>query len=182
MLYLNDFKKENYKDYIDLYNEFIKYNSDLIPDILEIKCRSKKDYNGLLNEINNRLNGSHNDLDWYNDGHYYLVYDDNKLIGIGCIRNNLTKKGYDIWGNIAFGVRPTERKKGYGTKISKLLIRKAKDIGMDELIICHYESNSISPKILQKIGAQYINTVISPYSKKVIYRYRITIKERDYLI
>ena len=50
MLYLNDFKKENYKDYIDLYNEFIKYNSDLIPDILEIKCRSKKDYNGLLRE------------------------------------------------------------------------------------------------------------------------------------
>ena len=28
-----------YKDYIDMYKEFIKYNSDLVPDILEIKCK-----------------------------------------------------------------------------------------------------------------------------------------------
>ena len=82
-------------------------------------------------------------------------------------------KGYDIWGNIAYGVRPTKRKKGYGTKIAKMLVGEARKINIGEIIVCHYELNEISPIIFKKIGAQYINTILSPYSKKKILRYNI---------
>lgn len=172
-LHFEEFKKDKYKDYIDMYKEFIKYNSDLVPDILEIKCNSEEDYSKVLNEIENRLIGKHEDIDWYFDGYYYLVYDDNELVGLGCIRNNLTPKGYDIWGNIAYGVRPTKRNKGYGTQIAKMLVEEARKMNIEEIILCHYESNEISPIIFKKIGAQYINTILSPYSKKKILRYNI---------
>lgn len=112
-LRLEEFKNSHCNDYINLYEEFIKYNSDLVPDILEIKCRDEVEYNNLLKEIANRENGKHSDIDWYFDGHYYLLYDNTDLVGIGCIRNNLTSKGYEIWGNIAYGIRPTKRKCGY---------------------------------------------------------------------
>ena len=41
MLRLEEFKKENYKDYIELYKEFIDNKSDLVPDVLELKCENK---------------------------------------------------------------------------------------------------------------------------------------------
>ena len=173
MLHLEEFKHKNFKDYIELYREFIEYSSDLVPDILELKCEDEEDYNNILIEIKNRETGNHEDLDWYYDGHYYLAYDGNDLVGLGCIRNKLTKKGYDIWGNIAYGVKPTKRKNGYGTKIAKMMVEEARKMNIDEIILCHYESNKISPKIFKKIGATYINTVISPYSKKNILRYKI---------
>ena len=92
---------------------------------------------------------------------------------MGCIRNNLTEKGYEIWGNIAYGIRPTKRKMGYGTKIAMLLVDEAKEMGIKDIILCHYETNEISPKIFNKICAKYLNTVISPYSGKTVLRYII---------
>ena len=163
----------DYDDYQDLYNEFINFKSDLVPDVLEIPCQSKDDYQKILEELDRRLTGCHEDVDWYNEGHYYLVYDNDYLIGLGCIRNKLTKKGYDIWGHIAYGVRPLERKKGYATKILKELVKLSKSLGIKEVIVCHYIENQITPKILNKFGAVYINEIISPYSNKLVKRYKV---------
>lgn len=171
MLNLVKFQSKNCNDYIDLLKEFKDANSDLIPDILELKCDNKSDYSNILNEIKNRENGIHNDLEWYKNGYYFLAYDNINLIGIGCIRKNLTKLGYDIWGNIAYGVRPTKRNKGFATEIATQLVQKCKEFNINEIVLCHYIDNLISPKIFNKIGAKYTNTIISPYSGKSIKRY-----------
>ncbi len=175
MIKLIEFKEENYNKYVELYNEFISNKSDLIPDVLELKCETKEDYKNILRELTNRKKGNHEDLDWYKDSYYFLAFVDNNLIGIGCIRNHLTKKGCDIWGNIAYGVRPTERKKGYATKIAEQLVTKCKELGMNEVILCHYEDNIISPKIFNKIGAEYTNTTNSTVGNKKIKRYKIVL-------
>lgn len=177
MLRLEEFKKENYKDYIELYREFIDNNSDLVPDILDLKCDNEEDYDKILEELENRKNGNHADKDWYFDGHYYMAYDDDRLVGLGCIRNNLTPQAYDIWGHIAAGVRPSERGKGYATKMVEMLTEEAGKLGIEEVIYCHYEQNKISPKILNRLGVEFINTVTSPYSGKTIYRYGRTLKK-----
>lgn len=176
MIKLIEFRKEDFNEYIKLYNEFIENKSDLIPDILELRCDTIDEYENLLIELENRKNGNHLDIDWYKDSYYFLAYDDKKLVGIGCIRNNLTKKGYDIWGNIAYGVRPSERKKGYGVKIAEQLVEKCRNLGIKEIILCHYEDNIISPKIFKKIGAKYVNSIDSTVSSKKIKRYNIIIK------
>lgn len=173
MVKLVNFDNRYYDQYVLLVSEFVKHKSDLIPDILELKCENLEDYQNILKEIKNRESGKHDDLDWYQNGYYYLVFDDNILIGVACIRNNLTKLGYDIWGNIAIGIRPTQRKKGYALKTANLLLKKCQDLGMKEIIVCHYETNRITPKILAKLGAIYSNSVISEYSGKEIKRYII---------
>lgn len=172
MIKLIEFKEENFNEYMKMYNEFIENKSDLIPDILELECRAQRDYKNILVELVNRKKGKHEDIDWYKDGYYFLAFDDN-LIGIGCIRNNLTKKGYDVWGNIAYGVRPSQRKRGYGTKIAEKLVDKCKELKMKEIILCHYEDNVISPKIFNKIGAKYTNSIDSIVNSKKIKRYSI---------
>ena len=62
-------------------------------------------------------------------------------------KKQLNKKGYDIYGNIAYGVRPTKRKKGYGTQIARILVEEARKMNIEVIILCHYESNKISPKM-----------------------------------
>ena len=176
MLKIDKFKYDYFDKYLNLYNEFIGYKSDLVPDILEIQCRDINDYKNILNEISKREVGSHNDTDWYKYAYYYLIFDDDKVIGLGCIRYDLTKLGNAIWGNIALGVRPSQRKKGYGTKIIKLLLDECKKLGMKEVIVCHYTTNNITPKILNKIGAKYTNDVKSEYSGKEIKRYVINLE------
>ena len=170
---LKEFTKEDFNNYIELYNEFIETNSDLVPDILELECNNEEDYNIILKEIENRKNGNHSDIEWYKDGHYYLVYDNNELVGLGCIRNNLTEKSYNIWGHIACGIRPSKRNKGYGTEVVRLLVEQAKKMKIEEVILCHYIENKISPKILKKIGATLTNKLVSPETNKVIFRYKV---------
>lgn len=173
MLKLKPFTTQDYKNYQALYNEFISFKSDLVPDVLELPCMNEEDYENILKELENRLHGHHEDSDWYLEGHYYLVYEDENLIGLGCIRNKLTQKGFDIWGHIAYGVRPTERKKGYATQILTELIAISQELGIEKIIVCHYEENKITPKILKKINALYLNEIVSPYSKKLVKRYQV---------
>lgn len=44
---------------------------------------------------------------------------------------------------------------------------------MKEIILCHYEDNVISPKIFNKIGAKYTNSLDSTVNNKKIKRYKI---------
>ncbi len=43
MIRLIKFKEENFNKYMEMYNEFIKNKSDLIPDVLELNCKTQKD-------------------------------------------------------------------------------------------------------------------------------------------
>lgn len=173
MIELRELKNDDYEAYQEMYQEFIQAKSDLIPDVLELPCETKLDYANILEELQKRRNGEHEDLDWYENAYYFLAWDNNTAVGVGCIRHNLTQKGYEIWGNIAYGVRPSKRRKGYATQIAEKLIEKCASLNMKEVILCHYEDNIISPKIFQKIGASYTNDTISTVSDKKIKRYQI---------
>ena len=43
--------------------------------------------------------------------------------------------------------------------------------GIEEAIVCHYSENEISPKIINKLGFKYQNSIISKVSNKEIKRY-----------
>jgi predicted acetyltransferase len=156
--------------------EWKEGSHDLIPDILEIECKNSKDFELVCKEVNNRANGKHEDLDWYKNCYYFLVFNENnKLIGVAAIRDNLTELGKNIWGNIAYGVTPSERRKGYATQIAMLLLKECKKLEMNEVIMCHYIENEISPKIFEKIGAHFDKMVKSEYSGRIIKRYVVKI-------
>lgn len=63
MLKIDKFKIDYSDKYINLYNEFINYKSDLVPDVLELHCNDI--YKNILNEIKKREIGNHGDIEWY---------------------------------------------------------------------------------------------------------------------
>jgi predicted acetyltransferase len=77
----------------------------------------------------------------------FLALDNNKMIGIIELRYEL--KGFLIdFGNCGYSVRPSERRKGYATKMLEKLLEVAWANGMKELHLSVERSNEPSVKTI----------------------------------
>lgn len=85
---------------------------------------------------------------------YYLVDDENPnyIIGFGTIEDSMIlnyHKSYLNIGNIGYGIRPIERKKGYGTVLLKLLILECEKFGMHEVCVSCLKENIASSEVIK---------------------------------
>lgn len=85
----------------------------------------------------------------------YWLIDNNKFIGHCNLRHSLTEQNQQF-GHIGYYIRPTERQKGYGTKILELAIAKLKLLGLSDALITCDETNLGSIKVIQKNGGQLL--------------------------
>ncbi len=99
-------------------------------------------------------NSTQADDEW---GKYYLylVFNEkDKLIGLLNIRFNLPDFLREKYGDIGYGVRPSERKKGYASKMLKYALDICKKKEMKYAIVGCYENNIGSNKIILKNGGK----------------------------
>lgn len=82
----------------------------------------------------------------------YWLIDSKKFIGIASIRHRLTKHLRLIGGHIGYEVRPSERKKGYGKKILEMALIKARQLGINKILVTCDETNTASRKIIEYCG------------------------------
>lgn len=180
MLRFEKIDYDYYKQYKEMLEEWQGSNTSLTPDILRLPCNDEIDYKNIINTAQNAEMGIHNEKEWYERCKYYLIVNDqNKLIGATAIRQNLTQLGKDTWGNIAYGIRPSERRKGYAKAVANMLINKCKELGMNEIIACHYIENDASKRVLESAGAIPTGVLVSEYSGKKIKRYIIRTKVKS---
>ena len=76
---------------------------------------------------------------------------DNKLIGCVKIHRVLTAE-IESGGHIAYGIRPSERGKGYGTKQLGLALRFAEQIGLRQVIVACDKDNVASAGTAMSCG------------------------------
>ncbi len=85
----------------------------------------------------------------------FLAFDkDDRIVGIIDLRHELNEFLKDF-GNSGYSVRPSERRKGYATKMLKLVLEHACKIGMDRLQLSVERSNEASVKTITKNGGKY---------------------------
>ena len=82
----------------------------------------------------------------------YLCFDNNKLIGLLSIRYELPENLVEVYGHIGYGVRPSERNKGYATTMLAYALSVCKEKGMDKALLGCYKDNLASAKTIQKNG------------------------------
>jgi predicted acetyltransferase len=83
---------------------------------------------------------------------YILKNNIGKILGATSIRHHLTEDLKNYGGHIGYGIRPSERNKGYATIMLKLALEKAKELNIDKVLIhCDYE-NLASSKVITKNG------------------------------
>jgi len=89
---------------------------------------------------------------------YWLV-SGTRFIGWICIRHRLTPRLRTFGGHIGYWIRPSERKKGFGTLMLRLGIRKAKALGIKKILIMCNQSNRGSRRIIEANGGKYLDVV-----------------------
>lgn len=106
----------------------------------------------------------------------YYAYDEERNIMVGAvnIRHYLNDKLLFDGGHIGDGVRPSERRKGYGTLIISLALKECKKLGINKVLITCNKDNIGSKKSIINNGGILENEVIDEDGKKVL-RYWISL-------
>jgi len=85
--------------------------------------------------------------------------DEEGIIGMVSIRHFLNDTLRLIGGHIGYGIRPSKRGNGYAKLMLELALKKAKEYGIDEVMITCDESNERSRRTILSCGGVYHQTV-----------------------
>lgn len=153
---------ERKKEIIEFINEFVEYNSDIngagsLDKILEGYTFEE----ALERCLNMEIKGF---SERCQSKTFLLIREnDNKIVGSINIRWNLNEEMLKFGGHIGYGIRPTERRKGYNKINLYLGMIEAKKLGLEKVMLgCDFE-NIASNKSLEALGAELERTEVDPY-------------------
>lgn len=109
------------------------------------------------------------------DSTYWLMDDNGTILGRVSIRHKLTEKLMQRGGHIGYYIRPSARRKGYGTLICKLGLEKARELGIKRVLITCAKDNIASNRIIEKNGGILENEVWDEQDKEMVRRYWINL-------
>jgi len=75
----------------------------------------------------------------------------------------------DWAGHIGYGVRPTERRKGYASEILRLALDECRRMGMKKVMVGCHQDNIGSKKTIEKNNAVYERDVIAEGKPAFVY-------------
>lgn len=87
---------------------------------------------------------------------------DNKIVGTINIRWNLNEKMLQFGGHIGYGIRPTERRKGYNKINLYLGILEARRLGLEKVMLDCDVNNLGSDRTLKALGGKLERTEVDP--------------------
>ena len=76
---------------------------------------------------------------------------------------------------MSYLIRPSKRRKGFGSLILKLALEKCKKMGMNKVLVTCYEENKGSAKVIENNGGIYENSKVNKEENKTYRRYWIKI-------
>ena len=79
---------------------------------------------------------------------------DNYIVGMIDIRHYLNEYLTQVGGHIGYGVRKTERNKGYAKQMLKLALEKCRDLKIKKVLITCDEDNIASEKVILSANAK----------------------------
>ena len=105
---------------------------------------------------------------------FFLLDEDRiRLLGACNIRHYLNEDLLATGGHIGDGIRPSERRKGYATKMISLALEECKKLGINKVLITCDKNNIGSMKSIINNGGVLENEVIE--NGEILQRYWITL-------
>jgi predicted acetyltransferase len=106
---------------------------------------------------------------------FWLVKDNQIILGESRLRHGLTPALEEFGGHIGYNIRPSQRRKGYGTLLLALTLEKAGLLGMRRVRVTCDTDNIGSVRIIENNGGMLSGYGISPRSGKQTSQYWITL-------
>lgn len=90
---------------------------------------------------------------------YFLTLENKRIIGAVNIRHYLNDYLFNFGGHIGYGIRPSERKKGYAVSMLAMALPIAKELGINKVLITCDKNNVGSAKTIINNGGVLENEV-----------------------
>ena len=103
----------------------------------------------------------------------YIRPTDGKMVGTIQVRHTFNAFLAAYGGNIGYSVRPSERRKGYATRMLRDTLPFCRQIGLDRVLISCRPDNIGSRKTILANGGVYESTVWVPERQEALERYWI---------
>ncbi|MBQ6510141.1 MAG: GNAT family N-acetyltransferase [Flexilinea sp.] len=143
----------------------VTYDPERIPgmDYLE-NYEDISDWLSFCNSMKNRIT-------WYMS----IRPGDGKIIGFSCLRHKLEYDDDDpeFASHIGYSVRPGERGKGYAKEQLRLVLEKARELGIDPVRIICRDINEPSIRTILANGGRFIDSIYGEESGLTVNRYEI---------
>ena len=168
MITLVNPQKIDESEFNDFIDEFKTANENLVPYSLNQK---NMDFQTYIKSLQDESIGKGISKNWVPASTYFLVNEKKKIFGAVNIRHRLTENLKIEGGHIGYGIRPSFRNHGYGTKILELALLKASEMGIDNVLITCDKENIHSAKVIYKNGGKFDSEI--EYNNRIIQRYWI---------
>lgn len=133
--------------YLAMLADWHQSKEHLVPFVLRFDTT---DFEAFVQEINSYK--TKKDPGFVHHSTFWLLTDDDTIVGVVNIRHYLTEKLLIVGGHIGFGIRPSYRRQGYATKILALSLVEAKKIGIEKVLVTCDKDNIASAKVILKNG------------------------------
>ncbi len=100
---------------------------------------------------------------------------DGRIVGMLDIRHELNEACLNLFGNIGYSIRHSERQKGYATIQLGLAKEICKGMGMEKILVSCHKENEASAKTILRNGGVLENEVIDQRNGEVLQRYWIVL-------
>ena len=107
--------------------------------------------------------------------YFFIRTQDSKIIGMITIRHKLNECLFSRGGHIGYSIRPTERKKGYGTLMLKLGLEKCRELNLRKVLITCDKTNAASANVIQNNNGILENEFFNEVFSEIIQRYWINL-------
>lgn len=151
--------------YYDKYNEMMEEwcdsNTQIAPWFLDKPFNTMEEFADFIQMLDQTELGNQ-DNRFCSATSYFVIDENDRLIGAASLRHYLTMEGFNTWGHIGYGVRPSERRKGNGTEILKLTLEEAKKKKIYKVLMGAHKSNIGSCKVIENCNGIFENEVNDP--------------------
>ncbi|MBU4484959.1 GNAT family N-acetyltransferase [bacterium] len=137
--------------YLELISEFEDAGKPLVPFLLQLPTDN---FSGLIKMLKECEEGIGIQDGWVSHSTYWLVRNKSHIVGVSNLRHKLTPNLRREGGHIGYGIRPSDRRKGYATIILRETVKKAAKRGLKKVLVTCNKDNTGSVKTILNNGGQ----------------------------
>jgi predicted acetyltransferase len=136
-------------EYLSFYKEWLESKEDMVPWVIQ---KDPSDFGAMVQFLKDNEQGHNLPEGWVPDSTFWLINQDNRILGAVNIRHQLTPLLLNSGGHIGYGIRPSERRKGFATKLLSLSLERANELGIKKALVVCDEDNTGSYKTIINNG------------------------------
>lgn len=137
------------EEYLSFYKEWLECKENMVPWVIQ---KDPSNFEAMVQFLKDNEQGINLPEGWVPDSTFWLINQDKRILGAVNIRHQLTTFLLNSGGHIGYGIRPSERRKGFATKLLSLSLVKAKELGIRKALVVCDEQNTGSFKTIFKNG------------------------------